>query len=505
MVGVVLGAGQAVIWLASAWFLQKNAVYLAIEPFEVRHGDTANREEGKELAQAFAKRIRLIDNTLTADLSSLKSTEQFRIESAIPKTLALASDVNTKLDVELKAFDVDLVGIYERIHKFFDPSDYLKVSVYINGKVKLFASARSGNKGREIGPWWIADNADEQTAIDELSYRFMLVMLTYFATLCSLDNDIDQAEKTYTQILTISPSDTFALKELKRIQEAKQLSPFTVDRQKRNVETLRAELVANGLNGYDIKMVPSNKRDVVVAVLGTGISLALKDEINDRLVDAISVVPTETDTIDRQGHGTAVISLVAALAPHAKIMSIKCLNEIGQGGFEIIAQGIHAAISRNANVLVVPLGGSQLERSVQEAIDSAKAGILVVAAAGNDGEQRVTFPASMNGVLSVGATDHQDLVTDFSNYGRAVSLYAEGRDILVNGLHGERQTQSGTSFSAAIAAAIAAVTWSARPNYISEQIKKLLIDTTTDISGANAKKSGGAAVRRIDGLKAIAA
>jgi subtilisin family serine protease len=124
-----------------------------------------------------------------------------------------------------------------------------------------------------------------------------------------------------------------------------------------------------------------------------------------------------------------------------------------------------------------------------------KAGMLVVVAAGNEGEEGATFPASIDGVLSTGATDHQDRVTDFSNYGRNITLYAEGQDILVYGLKGERQTQSGTSFSTAIVAAVAAATWTARPDFSGGQLKKLLIETAADISGAHAKKTkrcGGA-------------
>jgi hypothetical protein len=152
-----------------------------------------------------------------------------------------------------------------------------------------------------------------------------------------LNNDIGEAEEIYEEILAISPSDAFALKALKRIRDAKQLSPVTVDPQKRNIENLRIELTAKGISGYSVIQAPPNKQDIVIAALGTGISASLKDDITDRLVEAISVVPEEADWVDRQGHGTAVISLVAALAPHAKIISIKCLAESGAGAFEIIA------------------------------------------------------------------------------------------------------------------------------------------------------------------------
>jgi subtilisin family serine protease len=332
------------------------------------------------------------------------------------------------------------------------------------------------------------------------------VTLTYFASLCSLDDDIDQAEITYTQILAISPSDAFALKELKRISDAKRLKPVqTVGAQKGNIEAFRTELAAKGIRGYDVTRAPPSQRDIVVAVLGTGISSSLKDDIKDRLVDAISVVPGEADIIDSQGHGTAVISLVAALAPHAKIISIKCLGKSGAGDFDTIAKGIDAAVSHKADLLVVPLGSGQTAPAVQNSMRAAlTAGILVVAAAGNDGEERVDFPANIIGVLSVGATNHQDVLTTFSNYGGSVSLYAEGQGILVYGLTGEQLTQSGTSFSAAIVAAIAAATWSARPDNSSDQIRRLLIDTAIDISNVNEARLRVPPLRRIDGLKAIA-
>jgi subtilisin family serine protease len=193
----------------------------------------------------------------------------------------------------------------------------------------------------------------------------------------------------------------------------------------------------------------------------------------------------------------AVTSLVAALAPHAKIISIKCIAESGTAPFDIIAHGIEAAVDRKVQVLLVPLGAREVNPTVEALVSAAlRAGMPVVAPVGNDGENRINFPAKMPGVLSAGATDHSDHLLELRLGSFRVCGGAR--------LNGEKQEHSGTSFSSAVAAAIAAETWAARRDYDAEQLKKRLIQSADDVTDKNDEKSDGGRVRRINGIKAIA-
>src|SRR5437879_10536571 len=91
--------------------------------------------------------------------------------------------------------------------------------------------------------------------------------------------------------------------------------------------------------------------------------------------------------------------------------------------------------------------------SLQEAIDYAcSKDVILVAAVGNDGVNAPSFPAGDRGVIGVSATDENDQLASFSNYGPSVFLAAPGTDILSTDLFGAYSTTTGTSSSAAIVA-----------------------------------------------------
>lgn len=149
---------------------------------------------------------------------------------------------------------------------------------------------------------------------------------------------------------------------------------------------------------------------------------------------------------DDNFHGTHVASTiaeatdndlgVAGLAFGCALMPVKVLDSEGVGSFFIVSEGIDYAVNFTQNgqhpvkVINLSLGGDSTSTSVRQAVDRAvAAGITVVAAAGNDGVGKISFPASLSNVIGVGAVDGHKNKAPYSNFGPELSVVAPGGDI----------------------------------------------------------------------------
>ncbi len=157
----------------------------------------------------------------------------------------------------------------------------------------------------------------------------------------------------------------------------------------------------------------------------------------------ICVIPDfpDNDPLDGHGHGTHVSGTIAAIgnngigivgvAPRAKIMPLKGLNDQGAGYSSELAQAILYAAFNGADVLSCSWGcGSPCPRNpiIEDAVRVAHSmGAVVVFAAGNASADATLFsPQNMPETISVGASDPEDQRVDFSNYGIEVDLVAPG-------------------------------------------------------------------------------
>ena len=148
---------------------------------------------------------------------------------------------------------------------------------------------------------------------------------------------------------------------------------------------------------------------------------------------------------DDEFHGTHVASTVAeatnntfgmaGLAHQCAIMPIKVLDEFGNGTFFDVAEGIDYASSyqaggeRPVKVINMSLGTDGTSEAVRQAVDRAHAaGVVMVAAAGNTGEDGVEFPANLPNVIAAGATDARKQRATYSTTGPELDLVAPGGD-----------------------------------------------------------------------------
>ena len=284
-----------------------------------------------------------------------------------------------------------------------------------------------------------------------------------------------------------------------------------------------------GSTGADIDIraawsFATGDQDVVVAVLDTGAALAHPD-LSSRLwvnpgeiagngldddgngfvddVNGWDSLNNDSDPNDSHGHGTFVATTaVAALnevgmvgvAPDSVVMPIRVCQT--SCTLAAILTGMAYAIDTGADVINLSfgLGGASafsplMQGAIQEAVDT---GITVVAAAGNDGTNNDAvpfYPASydIDGLISVAASDDDDALAWFSNYGAtSVDLAAPGESVLGGTIAGWG-IGSGTSFSSPVVAGVAALIGSVRPDLGPAAIAELIIGSVDVVPGLSGR------------------
>lgn len=178
----------------------------------------------------------------------------------------------------------------------------------------------------------------------------------------------------------------------------------------------------------------------VIAIVDTGVDLTHPD-FAGKLVPGVNTAEPSKTAADDQGHGTNCAGIAASLkddkggiigvAPGAKIMPVKVLGADGSGSDASVAEGIRWAADHGATVISLSLGGPSSTQTGAEAVKYALSkGAVVVAAMGNNGSGQKSYPAAYPGVIAVGASDINDKVTSFSQYGSWISVTAPGYSIL---------------------------------------------------------------------------
>ncbi|MEU3954865.1 S8 family serine peptidase [Streptomyces achromogenes] len=251
-------------------------------------------------------------------------------------------------------------------------------------------------------------------------------------------------------------------------------------------------------------------KGVKVAVLDTGVDTRHVD-LKDQVI-ASRNFSTAADATDHFGHGTHVASIVAGtgaksggkykgVAPDAKLLNGKVLDDSGFGDDSGILAGMEWAAGQGADVINLSLGGydapgiDPLEAEVDKL--SAEKGVLFAIAAGNDGPQSVGSPGSADAALTVGAVDDKDRLADFSSTGPRVGDGAVKPDVTAPGVDitaaaagdsvigkevGEKPagylTISGTSMATPHVAGAAAILKQRHPDWGYAELKGALTGST---------------------------
>lgn len=200
---------------------------------------------------------------------------------------------------------------------------------------------------------------------------------------------------------------------------------------------------------------------VKVAVLDTGIKAhpTFREE-------QLSHYDLVQDGSTAHSHGTSVASLISGgddrvpgVAPAAQLLDIRVANAKGLSVSSVIAQGIYTALEHGAQVINISMGGEGDSPMLRRAVEDAWArGAIVVAAAGNEKQTALAFPAAIPRVISVGSVDAQRRQAFFSNSGSGLDLVAPGVGLITAWDTDKLAHTSGTSHSTGlVSGAIAAM------------------------------------------------
>lgn len=241
----------------------------------------------------------------------------------------------------------------------------------------------------------------------------------------------------------------------------------------------------------------------VVAVLDTGVQQDHPDLAN-RVLAGRDFVNNDWLAADDNGHGTWVAGIIAAnpndgygiagISWSSVILPVKIMNSSGTGTTEALRQGIIWAADNGATVINMSVGGFPYSQAVQDAVTYAwNKGAVLVGAAGNNNREESFYPASLNHVISVSATQPQDEFSYWSSYGPAVDVSAPGSSVLTtnclastcpNPEWGSHTYISGTSFAAPNVAGVVALIRAAYPTWTPQQVVDRLYATVDDLGYA---------------------
>ncbi len=241
-------------------------------------------------------------------------------------------------------------------------------------------------------------------------------------------------------------------------------------------------------NGIKEKKLYTGK-GVKVAVLDSGVSYNSAYSVAKR-VDLTNAMEESNPLFDDgSGHGTGIAGIIAGngnkgelsgIAPEAELYSVRVLDTENKAPVSRIVNGIYWCIANNMDVINMSFGMSQNSRALKEAVQEAqKAGIILVAAAGNHGTEadKADYPAAYGGVIAVGASDGNNQMTEFTSHGKELDVLAPGEKVWTYSSLAGYTAVDGTSIAAAHVTGAVAQLLEKYPEADGTFIKQLLRST----------------------------
>ena len=216
---------------------------------------------------------------------------------------------------------------------------------------------------------------------------------------------------------------------------------------------------------------------------------ATHPDLASKMVPGRNIYNNNSDTSDIGGHGTAVAGTAAASSNNAdgvasvawgcKIMPIRVTDLSGYATFSAMASGLQWAADHGARVANLSFNASDSSTVKSAAQYFQNKGGVVAVASGN----QATFNSAADNayVLTVGATDANDVLASFSNTGNNIDLTAPGTNIRTTAKGGGYVSTAGTSVSAPIVAGVAALVMSANPSLTPMQVQDILKQSADDL------------------------
>jgi hypothetical protein len=254
---------------------------------------------------------------------------------------------------------------------------------------------------------------------------------------------------------------------------------------------------------------------VRVAIIDTGLYTNQPDLDYSKIEVGWNYAADNTDTNDTHGHGTFVTGVMAAIsqngigtdgvAPGITIVPLKVTDENNASTVDRIISAIQDAITTyDCDIINISMGTVSDSISLREVIEGLPNEVIMVAAAGNNGDSTYQYPAAYPGTISVGSVNNVEIVSTFSQKNDQVTIVAPGE--FLTGLRNTTTsfpntvTGSGTSFAAPHVAGAAALAKQAKPNLTAQEFRDALTQTAKDLGEVGYDISYGYGLIQIDAL-----
>lgn len=264
--------------------------------------------------------------------------------------------------------------------------------------------------------------------------------------------------------------------------------------------------------------VAARGKGQMIGIVDSGVR-ADHPDLNGRVVKGYDYIGNDSEPQDSRGHGTHVAGIagakgnngtgVAGMAWDSKLFAVRVLNENGKGGNGTIAEGLEQSMVKQTRTINASLGSTSSIYVCSMAQKIVNAGLLLVAAAGNENTNKKRYPAACGGVISVGNLTVADQRASDSNYGDWLDISAPGSSIWSTKQFGNCANcdkdenndgyglLSGTSMASPIVAGTVALMWSRNPNFSRGEIVERLKATVAPLSNPNM------GVGRVDSFEAV--
>jgi uncharacterized protein YjdB len=239
--------------------------------------------------------------------------------------------------------------------------------------------------------------------------------------------------------------------------------------------------------------ISKTEKSVVVAVIDTGLDKQHPDLVNRIDTRGYNFIANSSNIYDNNGHGTFVAGIIAAQTDNkagiagvagtleVRVLPLKTASSDGSSYLSDVIDAIDYAIDCDVDVINLSMGSEEFSDIENAAIQrAAQAGIVIVAAAGNESNATCQYPASYNNVISVGSIGKNHTRSYFSNYNNKVDLVAPGENIYSCYLSKTYKYMNGTSFSAPMVAGVAAVLKAVDASLDPAEIESIITGTAVD-------------------------
>ncbi|MBQ2940674.1 MAG: S8 family serine peptidase [Clostridia bacterium] len=235
---------------------------------------------------------------------------------------------------------------------------------------------------------------------------------------------------------------------------------------------------------------------VKVAVIDSGCNAT--GDLGENILEGYNLVTNTKDVTDTVNHGTMVSAQIAAemnyvgfrgVAPDAKIVPLKIFDDDSKKAkVSLVADAIKmAADDYDCDIINMSLGTGSDSETLKAAVQyAASKNVLMVAAMGNNGTDAYSYPAAYDGVIAVGAVDHNKAVCDYSQYNDAIDVCTPGgsddaKIACLSPTANNKYFQSkGTSFSAPIVSGIAALFREADADFSHDDFMEIIVNASED-------------------------